>query len=219
MGKRKAPPSVLAIAIVQFVLAACCLCAAGSNTLHVVAAAAPADPKAAHYQQILDRSVPLWRVYRIANVVLSVVVMLGLAIGAVGLVLLQPWGRISSMLVALFLLVRHTLDLIYTLAFLLPASNRFFNEMVQFEIHPPPGERNPEAFLAGARIGFLFGTGDIPAIAADAFGILIALVLLGALALPSVRKACRASREPARLPPPEEDDDDYSRPWREARDG
>jgi hypothetical protein len=184
---------LITLAIVQFVVAASCLCAAGTSGLSAALTWKPQNEVTFQQHRLWDEQVPLWRPYRVVNIVLPVIVCIALVTCGVGLLLLQWWAHFGSLCISLFLLVRHLVDVLYCAVFVLPASNRYFDQALAPQIRAS-AQGDPESVATAARFGFLVTNGDLPALGADCFGILFALVSLAVLVRTSVREACWSRR-------------------------
>src|SRR5689334_8252565 len=102
---RKRPPAVLVLAIFHFIFAAICgVCdvfqlAGGAAAFNKMAAAS--DPKGAKVQediqQAVEKSFPGQRTYQVADALVGVVLALLLLVAGIGLLNMQPWGRLLSL--------------------------------------------------------------------------------------------------------------------------
>ena len=112
--------------------------------------AAPAPPSASQILKYYEEHVPGYKAFTFAGLAVSTVLDLMLLTSGIGLLLMQPWARILSLIYAPLSILFHVLSFTYQLAFLMPATHDLFEGMSAL------GPIGP-VMAAVTDIGFIFG--------------------------------------------------------------
>jgi hypothetical protein len=190
-------PAVVVLAIFHFLMAACCgVCNLGGLVLSVsgggkplVPAANPQEAKVLEeltqrMEQAVQRNFPGYYAYQVVKAVSWLVLSLLLVLSGIGLLLMQRWGQVLSLIYAVLGLLLVWADALVNWTLVLPAEHGVLQQ-------PLPGAQ-PE-MLQVARL-----TTDVALIIGPILQSLYPLIVLVVLLWPSVRAAFR---QPESIPP------------------
>jgi hypothetical protein len=202
---RQRPAAVLVIAIFHFIFAAC----GGIGSAVTLAGAggglgklsAGGDPKQAKMQEDIERSVeanfPAYKAYQAAEGGLGLLLALVLLAAGIGLLTMQPWARLLSLVYAVVAILNQVVGMVVLVVYVLPAMRTAMRGM--------PGVA-PDAAGAAEAVasGLVIGGGCL--------GFIYPVAVLIVMLLPHVGRAFRGPG--IEEPRPERDDwdeDQYER--------
>jgi hypothetical protein len=210
--RRYRPTSVLILAILHLVggglgllfgLIGLVMQAVTMNNAAAVAAPAPSAVTAQNFGVALTRyaetNVPGYNAVQFGGTAFGLLLDVLLLAAGMGLLYMQPWARVTSLVYAVLSILYHLLTLVYSLAFILPVTNEFIDKV--------SGNPGMGPMATGARFGAVAGM-----LAAFAF-ILYPIIVLVVLLLPRVAAAFRGAGRPE-APDEPEDYLDADRPFR-----
>jgi hypothetical protein len=202
--KKQRPVSVLVLAILNIVIGTlslvCGTCAAVANSA-ITSLPFPSGPVES-LPTYLARVLPGWQAIEVGRGLALLLLGVILIVAAIGLLMVQGWGRWLSVGYALVTLVLHSGYLTYELGFVMPALDRW-QEKVREQSHGSPASQ-PQMTQASTRVGIAM---------AGALYLVHATALLIVLFLPHVAAAFRRRAEPV----PEEEEEDEGTTWRRPR--
>jgi hypothetical protein len=169
MAKRKKkPPVLMIIAILNILIALPCMCCLGSNAVVLVAMPpeqAANQPKPAannpfgqmmaqqgEQLAFIAKESPGYTAEQIGYNIIAVLVSIGLLTSAIGLFMGQSWGRLLCMAACAVMVLAALGNTIYTVAYILPATKKFQSQQLQKGGAPPPPGTS-EGRAAGSVIG------------------------------------------------------------------
>jgi hypothetical protein len=141
-------------------------------------------------QDELEKQDPNNKTVSTGQLGLGMLLGLGLIVGAIGLLKLQPWGRTLTMAVAALELLIGLAGLGYAVAVSLPATERALanvREQLEPRKNEPPVAAQLQALDVGSKIGLYFGIGMGAALMA--YYVIVLLVLNGAKAKAAFARA------------------------------
>jgi hypothetical protein len=160
--------------------------------------------------EFMKREVPGYPAFMIGGLVEGLIGGTLLLIAGIGLLKVQSWGRVLSLLYALLTIVAQIFSLIFTLAYVNPAMQRWQQDFVRrFGGQLPPGGGLGEDSMFNNAI----------AVGGAVVGVAYAVVLIIMMMLPHVREAFAGTPPPMPLELGREDEggDEYERqrrsPW------
>src|SRR5262245_19254003 len=164
---RQRPTSVLVIAILQFIFGGLGICGglyqlSGAADMLQNAVAPQAGqqqgPVSGDIQAFMEKKVPNYAIYAKAEAALGLLLSIIMIAGGVGLVRVEAWGRLLTIVYAFVSIVLKIAGLAYGIAFIFPIMSEFTEELKR-QPNLPPG--TAEGAQIGLMIGIVFAFGTI----------------------------------------------------------
>jgi hypothetical protein len=149
-------------------------------------------------EQAMDEKMPGYKQVELWGMVSSLILSTLMIVSGIGLLQMRPWGRIVSIVYAVFSILNHIFTLIYTFAFTIPAMNAIFQDMAA---------KDPQAKAVTSIMEFAVIAGTIVAALFALYPVFVLIVML----TPSVANAFRQKLDLTQSPEDIEEEPDL--PW------
>jgi hypothetical protein len=198
---RSRPTAVTVLGIMNIVLGSllllCYLCGAASNLMQAASANNPrlggADDPGVIIEREIAAEVPAYRAYQVGNAVLGLILSTLLLVSGIGLLNMQGWARIGSIIYAVVTIPESIGSVVFQLLVLSPAMSRAF-------------EKVPMGPAGGPGVSVLMTVVNVVTIIVGMLLIVYALILLITMLRAPVREAFTGrpatdAYEPRPMPP------------------